>query len=148
MSASAAEQRVATALLAILDTAPALTALTGLASGNLRPADDASPLATSGLTYELGPTRVREGIGEAYDVEATITAEAPTRAAVRALLGTVEDLLTVAAFFAASADAMVTTFEPLGVVRGAPPRHPAAFDLARPHEVCAGALDLTIWITL
>lgn len=145
MSAALAEQRVAQALVAILDTAAAVAALTGAASGNLRPVDDAAPAPARGLAYDLGPTTLREGIGEAWDVACTLTAEAETRARVRSLLAAAEDALTVAAFDAAGVDAMVTESEAGGVVRG---QYADSRDAPRPRETYAGELDLTIWITL
>lgn len=144
MTEAEAEQAVAEALVAVLGAHAAVAAITGRASGNVAPVDDDQDPPTRGLAYDLGPTTVRDTIGEHYDVAFTLFAEADTRAACRQLLAAADAALTCAAFAAAGADAMVTDRTTTAVVRGQSVHDD---DPDRPRDVYGGAIEGTIWYT-
>jgi hypothetical protein len=144
-SESGAEQAVAVALRAMLDTDAAVAAITGRASGNIAPTNDDQDPPARGLAYDVGPTAPRDTVGEHYDVAFTIHAEAETRAAVRALLDAVKRKLTVAAFAAAGADACLDgPVSTTDVVRG---ESVQTDDPNRPRDVYSGSIEGTIWYT-
>ena len=155
MSSHDALQRVGAAAAAIIDTDAAVVALTGRASGNIVRFDPRTPVVPNSLAYLATEATLRGGIGEAYDVTLVLRAEAdgnPTVTSESApefaskLLGAALDALAgsggVAAFAAAGADAVVTTWKPHTPEDsgGDPPSTNPA--------VVAAEAELTVWITL
>jgi hypothetical protein len=118
-AASAAQQAFGVALVAILDTAPTIVALTGRASGNIVRGTPRGTHPLPLLAYELAEVRDSDyGDGPAdYDVDWTLAAIAaqsttiPNPAAtVAALLAAAQSELTVTALSAHSVDGSVMTF--------------------------------------
>lgn len=112
MSLAEEMQALAVGLVALLDDAPAITALTGRASRNVvrgwPRADHPLPL----LAYVLGEAEQSEhgDEGENWDVPVVLEAIAPTQAEALALLAATQERLTTVAFDAVGLDAAVMSF--------------------------------------
>ena len=153
MSAHDALQRVGAAAAAIIDVDAGVVALTGRASGNIVRFDPRTAVVPNSLAYLATEATIRGGVGEAYDVTLVLRAEADGTASsdsapefASKLLGAALDALAgsggVAAFAAAGADAVVTTWKPHTPEDsgGDPPSTNPA--------VVAAEAELTVWITL
>ena len=94
------EQRVREAIVAVLDTLPAIVALTGRASRNLVPdaIDDDIPLPA--VVYHVIATTNAGALGDTREVTVQFTAVAATMAIANALLELVENTLNAPAFYA------------------------------------------------
>lgn len=105
-------QQLSEAIATILDTNASIVALTGRESGNVARWKRRKPLSLPRLAYHVGPAEIAGGLGETYDVDATLRAEAATPAAANALLRAAIEALTPMAFEALGCDALITEWTP------------------------------------
>ena len=96
---SEVQQRVAEALVAVLDMLPAIAALTGRASGNVIPFEDGSPPALPGVCYLVYPA-TQMGTGWRVPVGFAAVAGAGEEALCNALLAEVARGADARAFIA------------------------------------------------
>jgi hypothetical protein len=101
-------QQLSEAIATIVDPHASIAALTGRASDNLVRWRRRKATALPRLAYLVGPTAIAGGLGETYDVDVVLRAEATTAAAANALLRAAVELLTPMAFEALGCDALVT----------------------------------------
>lgn len=135
-------QRVSEAAAAIIDTAAAVTAITGRPTGNItRWRRRARITAAPALAYLCTDADERVGVGENWDVALVLRVFADTAAQANALLRAAIEALTPQAFEAAGADAVVMT---TAISNLPEPDDPAPTSAA----VVEAEAELTIWITL
>jgi len=100
------------AMVAILDAAPSIAALTGRELGNIVPLEDEADNPTPILVYEFVDMERTGGSGDTREVIIDLHAVGTTKALANALLDAAEQLLTQPALAARGLDAC-----PLRVVR-------------------------------
>jgi hypothetical protein len=103
-------QRTSEAVVAMLDTAPDIVALTSRANGNVIPFDDLADAALPVIAYIDVTSAIAGGIGDTRRVILQFTAAGSTKAVVNALLEAVENNLTTTKFYAAGLDAYMQDF--------------------------------------
>lgn len=103
-------QRTSDALVAILDTAPAVVAITGRANVNVVPFDDFADVTLPALAYIDITSAIAGGIGDTRRVIYQFTAGGSSKDVVNALLEAVENTLTAPNFYAAGLDAYMQDF--------------------------------------
>ena len=134
-------QQLSEATVTIIDTAASIVAITGRASDNIVRwrRRKATPLPR--LAYVFGPTEIAGGLGETYDVDGVLRAEASSASVANALLRAAVELLTPMAFEAQGCDALVTDW-----TYDDPPDDQG--DPATDANVVAAEADLTVNLTL
>jgi hypothetical protein len=134
-------QQLSEATVAILNTAPVIVAITGRSSDNIVRWRRRKASALPRLAYVFGPTEIAGGLGETYDVDGVLRAEAKDAATANALLRAALELLTPMAYQAQGCDALITdwTYDNPPDDQGDPPTDANA--------VVAEA-DLTVNLTL
>jgi hypothetical protein len=100
-------QRVADALVAVLDTLTAMVALTSRPNGNVLPYDEFTDAALPAIAYLDVTGANAGGIGDTRRVVIQFTAAAGSKSVANALLEVVENALTPQAFTAAGLDACI-----------------------------------------
>ena len=94
------EQRVREAIVAVLDTLPAIVALTGRNSGNLVPDKIDDDIALPAVVYNVIAATNAGALGDTREVVVQFTAVAARMSLANALLEVVEDTLNAPAFYA------------------------------------------------
>lgn len=135
-------QQVGEAAAVIIDSAAAITAITGRPGGNIvRWTRRARIPAVPALAYLCTDADQRMGVGENWDVALVLRAFADTPAQANALLRAAIDALTPQAFEGAGADACVMNHALSNLPE---PDEPAPTSAA----VVEAEAELTVWITL
>jgi hypothetical protein len=108
MPAADALQQLSAAIATIIDTNASIIAITGRASDNIVRWRRRKATTLPRLAYIAGPAVISGGLGERYDVDVVLRAEATSAAAANQLLRTAVELLTPMAFETLTCDALVT----------------------------------------